>query len=136
MELLEQAALLLECEKEVKRLEDELKAAKAERDEANLTLAELMEDNETQSVNYKGRTLYLSVRRQASYDKKQEEEFFRALRENGLADIVRPTVNSRTLTAVVTKELMSEDENGNPSLPEWIAPFIRIYEETKVNIRK
>lgn len=136
MDLLEQAARLLDCEQEVKRLENELKAAKEERDEANLTLAELMTENETQSVNYKGRTLYLAVRRQVSYDKEQEEEFFHALRKNGLADIVRPAVNSRTLTATVTRELLTEDVDGNPALPEWIAPFIRIYEETKVNIRK
>ncbi len=136
MDLLNQAGLLLEYDQQIKDMEQELKGMKERRDEINAGLAELMADNETQNLNYKGHIFYLSVWRSVSYDKEQEESFYHALRENGLADIIRPTVNSRTLTATVTKELMQEDEDGNSNLPEWIQPFITIYEKTKVNVRK
>lgn len=135
-ELLEKAERLLECDRLVSELDAQLKAAKEERDEANIELVELMLDSELQSLNFKGKLLYLTTRPSVSYDKEQEEAFFNALRTNGYADIIRPAVNSRTLTATVTKELMAEDGNGNRALPDWIKGYLKIYEETKVSMRK
>lgn len=130
------ANLYIESDAKVKELDEQLKAAKAERDALNKELAAEMGEQELQSLKYKGKMLFLATRPQVSYDKEREDEFFAALRRNGLADIIRPTVNSRTLTATVMKELAGEDENGNRTIPEWIKPYLSIYEEPAVNMRK
>ena len=54
MDLLNQAGLLLEYDQQIKDMEQELKGMKERRDEINAGLAELMADNETQNLNYKG----------------------------------------------------------------------------------
>ena len=130
------AGLYIESDAKVKELDGLLKAAKAERDALNRELAASMGDQELQSFKYKGKMLFLTTRPRVSYVKELEVEFFAALRGNGWADIVRPTVNSNTLTAAVIKEIAGEDENGNRTLPEWIAPYLNIFEEPAVNIRK
>lgn len=135
-DLLEKAALLLEKDREVKDLKERLKKAEEERDDANLELTDIMLDNETQSIDYKGKKLYLISKPYVNAVKEREEEFFEALRKHSYADIIRPTVNSRTLSATVTNEIMTTDENGNSVIPEWIQPYLNIYTETKVAIRK
>lgn len=134
--LLDLAERLIAADERVKSLDDLLDAAKRERTALNKALAEAMIDAEMQSVSLKGRLLYLGRTTSVAYDKGLEAEFFAALGRHGFGDIIRPTVNARTLTAAVTKELMEEDEDGNRALPKWLEEYVSVYEEPKVGIRK
>ena len=136
--LLELAARLAERDEEVKRLDGELSKVKAERETANQELTARMVDEDMQSFCHRGlgKSFFLTVQRSVSYDREREEEFFQALRDHRWGEIIRPSLNSRTLTAAVTKEMMTEDENGSLSLPGWIEEYVTVFERPKVGMRK
>lgn len=136
MAVTQKALELKELDELIKGMEKEVKEYKALREETNQALALLMVDEEMQSLNCAGTIFYLSKQCHVSYDKDQESGFFEALRANDYGAIIRETINSQTLKAAVTKEIMQEDAVGNPVLPDWAAPYLVIFEQPKVNMRK
>lgn len=130
--MIELARELLDAEARVKELEDEVKRAKEVRDGLNDALAERMTDEEVQSLNVSGRMLYLRPQVYASYKKEIEDVFFDALEGHGYGAIIKPTVNSRTLTASV-RELIEENDG---QLPRWLEGMVDVFTQTKVAIKK
>lgn len=62
----------------------------------------------------------------ASCIKEKEEELFSYLRSEGREDMIRPTVNARTLSSY-TKELMEEGKNVPECISYYMKPSIRLY---------
>lgn len=62
----------------------------------------------------------------ASCLKEKEEELFSYLRSEGREDMIRPTVNARTLSSY-TKELMEEGKNVPECISYYMKPSIRLY---------
>lgn len=129
--MIDLAKQLIEAEARVKEIDETLKEAKAERDRLNVAMADAMLDAEVQSLNVAGKVLYLNRRIAASYKKEIQDQFFAVLEGHGLGAIIKPNINSRTLTATVREQI----EQNDGELPEWLDGMVDIFEETKVGIR-
>ena len=136
MTIVEMAQALREADLTVKETEKTLKEYKAVRDEMNRDLAAAMLEEEMQSVKTAGTNFFIQNQRFVNYDKTKEEDFFQALRSAGYGGIIQETINANTLKSTVTKEIMSQDENGNDVLPEWADRFISIVNQPKIGMRK
>lgn len=103
----------------------EIEAARAE-------LANAMIDEEVEKITRNGYSF--SVGEKVHYTKKGgvDEALYEALRDDGLGDIIRETVNPRTLQATM-KELA---ERNDGELPEQYREFIAEYRFFDVGRRK
>ena len=132
MTIEELAELYILQDQHVKELEEEVKVAKGEKENLMEMLAEEMLAKEVQSINKSGRTLYLSETVSATVPADRKDLLMAALTENGYGDIIKPSVSSQTLTALV-KELSGEEE---VMVPEWLDGIVNLYKAPKVGIRK
>lgn len=138
---------LLDTKEELKELTTENnKAIMAARDE----LAKAMIEAECPRIS-RGGFMY-SLGEKTEYSKRgcNEEEFFEFLRNIGLGDIIKPTVNARTLNSsmketigMLREEAAAElEEEGDDTelasdwVPEDFAPFISAYSFYDVTKRK
>ena len=99
---------------------------------ARRELADLMIDTEIDRVSSGGYTFALSEK--VNYSKKggMDEELFGVLREDGLGDIIKETVNARTLQAAL-KELAEQNDG---ELPPQYEGLISVYRYMDVGRRK
>lgn len=132
MNIMELADTYINQDQHVKELEEELKVAKAAREETMQRLAEEMADNELQSLNKNGRTLYLAETISVTVPAENKNALITALKKQGYGELIRPTVSSQTLTALV-KELSGD---AGVYVPEWLEGIVKLYHTPKVNIRK
>lgn len=132
MNIMELADQYILQDQHVKELDDELKVAKATREEIMQQLAEAMADEELQSLNKNGKTLYLSETVSVTVPAENKDALITALTKQGYGDLIRPNVSAQTLTALV-KELSGEDD---VYVPEWLEGIVNLYRAPKVNIRK
>jgi len=79
-----------------------------------------------------GRTFYLSTKLFASILPDRKSECYDWLKDNGYGSLVIEMVMAQTLAAFV-KELRGDDDTA---LPEGLEDLLRVYEESKLNIRK
>lgn len=114
---------------------------------ARTALANAMIEAESPRISRNG--FSYSLGEKTKYNKRacNEEEFFDFLREQGLGDIIKPTVNARTLDSAM-KELVGElreeaeaeaedpEEIKSDWLPEDFEPFISAYSFYDVAKRK
>ena len=130
---------LLEKVDELKALLDEKDALKAKTTENNKAveackkdLADMMLAEETTKVTRAG--FSYSLQEKTRYSKKagHDEELFELLRENGLGDIIKETVNAQTLQGAMSNLAA---ENGD-ELPEEFAEVINVYEYLDIQKRK
>lgn len=138
---------LLDTKEELKELTTENnKAIMAARD----ALAKAMIDAESPRIS-RGGYMY-SLGEKTEYSKRgcNEEDFFNFLRGIGLGDIIKPTVNARTLNSAMKEtvgilreeaEAELEEEGDDTELasdwvPEDFAPFISAYSFYDVTKRK
>lgn len=130
---------LLEKVDELKALLDEKDALKAKTTENNKAievckkdLADMMLAEETTKVTRAG--FSYSLQEKTRYSKKagHDEELFELLRENGLGDIIKETVNAQTLQGAMSN-LAAEN---NDELPEEFAEVINVYEYLDIQKRK
>ena len=135
---------LLDRKDELKELTTENnKQIMAARDE----LAKAMIEAESPRIS-RGGFMY-SLGEKVEYSKRgcDEGEFFDFLRDNGLGDIIMPTVNARTLNSTMKEvvgmfreaaEAEAEDPAEIPSdwVPDTFAPFISAYAFYDVTKRK
>ena len=130
---------LLEKVDELKALLDEKDALKAKTTEnnkaveaCNKDLADMMLAEETTKVTRSG--FSYSLQEKTRYSKKagHDEELFELLRENGLGDIIKETVNAQTLQGAMSNLAA---ENGD-ELPEEFADVINVYEYLDIQKRK
>ena len=130
---------LLEKVDELKALLDEKDALKAKTTENNKAveackkdLADMMLAEETTKVTRSG--FSYSLQEKTRYSKKagHDEELFELLRENGLGDIIKETVNAQTLQGAMSNLAA---ENGD-ELPEEFAEVINVYEYLDIAKRR
>lgn len=136
---------LLDTKEELKELTTENnKAIMAARD----ALAKAMIDAESPRISRAGFVYSLGEKTEYSKRGCNEEEFFDFLRSIGLGDIIKPTVNARTLNSamketvgILREEAEAELEDGDPEIgsdwvPEEFAPYISAYSFYDVTKRK
>jgi len=132
MNIMELADQYIAQDQHVKELDEELKVAKATREETMAALAEQMADMELQSLNKSGKTLYLAETVSVTVSADRKESLMSALIEQGYGDMIKPNVSSQTLTALV-KELSGDED---VTVPEWLEGIVTLYKAPKVGIRK
>lgn len=136
---------LLDTKEELKELTTENNKAIME---ARDKLAQAMIEAESPRIS-RGGYMY-SLGEKTEYSKRgcNEEEFFSFLRDIGLGDIIKPTVNARTLNSamketvgILREEAEAERDDDDPEiasdwLPEKYAKFISAYSFYDVTKRK
>ena len=130
---------LLEKVDELKALldeKDELKAKTTENNKAvevcKKDLADMMLAEETTKVTRAGFSYSLLEKTRYSKKAGRDNELFELLRENGLGDIIKETVNAQTLQGAMSNLAA---ENGD-ELPEEFAEVINVYEYLDIQKRK
>lgn len=124
-------------------LEELTKANNKAKEELEQEIVQIMIDNEKPSTIVDG--FNYSLKQETMYSKKSEEEltrleseegiaFFDVLREQGLGEIIKETVNARTLQSTM-KALVEELPEGE-EMPEELAKCLSIYPKMGVNKRK
>jgi len=133
-DLVQKGIELETLKEEIERSEAELKALKDRYNELRLTeIPELMEKVGVASGGRGGFTTATGARislrndLHVGYNKEEEEQVFAWLKENGLGDLIKPTVHNATLKAVVRERL----EDGKP-----IPPIITQYHQTSATLTK
>jgi prophage DNA circulation protein len=132
MDISQLADQYINQDQHVKELEEELKVAKAAKEETMNSLAEAMTDEEMQSINKRGKTLYLAETISVTVPAENKDALITALKKQGYGELIRPNVSSQTLTALV-KELSGD---ADIYVPEWLEGIVNLYRAPKVNIRK
>ena len=132
---------LLDRKEELENLTKENNAAKEKLEQ---DICKMMIDEEKPSTIVDGFNYSLSQK--VMYSKKSEEDlaaleketglsFFDVLRDQGLGDIIKETVNPRTLQSTVAA--MKEDHLGeDQDLPEDLTQCLSIYEKLTITKRK
>lgn len=113
-------------------LADQTKENNKKIQEARDALAKAMIDAEMPKVSRNG-FLY-SLQDKTKYNKKacDEEEFFSVLEENGLGDLIKRTVDARTLSSAMAAA--AEENDG--VLPEEYEDYISVYQFYDIAKRK
>lgn len=132
MNIMELADQYIVQDQHVKELDEELKVAKAARETTMQQLAEAMADEEMQSINKRGKILYLSETVSVTVPAGNKDLLVDALVEHGYGDMIKPNVSSQTLTALV-KELSGEE---SVEVPDWLEGVVNLFKAPKVGIRK
>lgn len=131
---------LLDRKEELENLTKENNAAKETLEQ---DICKMMIDEEKPSTIVDGFNYSLSQK--VMYSKKSEEDlaalenetgisFFDVLRDQGLGDIIKETVNPRILQSTVAA--MKEDLGEDQDLPEDLTQCLRIYEKLTIMKRK
>ena len=131
---------LLDRKEELENLTKENNAAKEklEQDICKMMIDEEKPNTVVDGFNY-------SLSQKVMYSKKSEEDlaaleketglsFFDVLRDQGLGDIIKETVNPRTLQSTVAA--MKEDLGEDQDLPEDLTQCLNIYEKLTITKRK
>lgn len=117
-------------------LEEQTKANNAAIEELKKQITQEMIDNESPVISRNG--FRYSLMQKTKYSKKAEEtlleeglDFFEVLRDEGLGDIIKETVNANTLSSSMKAYV---EENGE--LSEDLAKCINVYETFDIQKRK
>lgn len=132
---------ILDRKEELAELTKENNAAK---DKLEQEICRMMVDEEKPSTIVDGYNYSLSQK--VMYSKKSEEDlaalqeetgssFFDVLREQGLGDIIKEVVDSRTLQSTIAG-MSAELEESGEELPEDLANCLNIYEKLSISKRK
>lgn len=117
-------------------LAQQTKDNNAEIDKCKKELVDLMVEEEVTNVTKDGYSYTLALK--TYYSKKSEAElvaagidFFDVLRSEGMGDLIKETVNTRTLQSACANIVEEQDE-----LPEVLAECINSYEAYDITKRK
>lgn len=117
-------------------LAQQTKDNNAEIDKCKKELVDLMVEEEVTNVTKDGYSYTLALK--TYYSKKSEAElasagidFFDVLRSEGMGDLIKETVNTRTLQSACTNIVEEQEE-----LPEALAECINSYEAYDITKRK
>ena len=118
------------------KLEEQTKENNAAIEELKKQITQEMIDNESPVISRNG--FRYSLTQKTKYSKKAEEklleeglDFFEVLREEGLGDLIKETVNANTLSSSMKAYV---EENGE--LSEDLAKCINVYETFDIQKRK
>ena len=115
---------------------DNLKARTTENNKAldicKKELADMMLEEETTKITRSG--FSYSLQEKVRYSKKAgcDNDLFDLLRENGLGDLIKETVNAQTLQGAMSN--LAEENGGE--LPEGFGDVINVYEYLDIAKRK
>ena len=131
--------ILFELADRLRALRDErdeadqhLKDLKAEIEQVEAQLSELMVDSETQNFTRAGTMYCLTTKTHASTVAGRKAELFEALRSAGFGDLIYETVNANSLSAFVKEQRAENDE----ALPAWLEGLVNVFDKTTVSLRK
>ena len=124
-------------------LEEATKANNKAIEDATAEIVQMMIDNEKPSTIVDG--FNYSLKQETMYSKKSEEElarleseegivFFDVLREQGMGDIIKETVNAGTLKS--TMRAYVEELPEGEEMPEELAKCLNIFPKMGINKRK
>lgn len=132
MEILELIDNYKELLDKKEALAEETKANNKEVEEAKNALSQAMIDAEMPKVSRNG-FLY-SLQDKTKYSKKagDSEEFLGFLEQEGLGDIIKRTVDARTLSSTIGEVV----EENNGELPEGYGEYINVYQYYDISKRK
>lgn len=132
MEILELIDNYKELLDKKEALAEETKANNKEVEEARNALSQAMIDAEMPKVSRNG-FLY-SLQDKTKYSKKagDSEEFLGFLEQEGLGDIIKRTVDARTLSSTIGEVV----EENNGELPEGYGEYINVYQYYDISKRK
>jgi len=122
----------------VKKLEAELKMAKAEFSQAQSNAQDVFLAQGVSSIDYRGFTAFLHSQDFASLVKDEdgsEEAAFKALKKAKLGWMIKPKVNTNTLSSWV-REQPEDEKTMERILPEDLKDHISIFRKQEVRIRK
>lgn len=128
-ELIDKFKALLERKEE---LAEETKRNNADVLECRDKLAQAMLDAEVDQVGRHGINWRLKPTTKYSKRAGKDDELFELLRQHGLGDIIKETVNAQTLQGTMS-ELAAENDD---ELPEEFADVISVYEYMDISHRK
>ena len=132
MELMERIAAYNALLDRKAQLADETTENNKAIEQARRDLADLMIDAEIDRVSSGGYTFTLSEKTAFSKRGGSDEQLFAVLREDGLGDIIRETVNPRTLQATLKE--VAEQNDGE--LPPQYDGLVSVYRYMDVGRRK
>lgn len=128
-ELIRQYEALLDRKSE---LEEQVKENNKSIEEARRTLTEAMIDEEVDKLTTNGYSYTLGEKLCFSKKGGVDEELFETLRDDGLGDLIKETVNTRTLQSAMKD--MAERNDGE--LPPQYDGLITVYRYMDVTRRK
>ena len=132
MELMERIAAYNALLDRKAQLADETTENNKAIEQARRDLADLMIDAEIDRVSSGGYTFTLSEKTAFSKRGGADEQLFAVLREDGLGDIIRETVNPRTLQATL-KEVAAQNDG---ELPQQYDGLVSVYRYMDVGRRR
>ena len=95
-------------------------------------LADMMIDDEVPQIVHAGYSFTLQAKTRWNKAAEKEDELFEALRNAGLGDIIKPTVNANTLNSAINNLVEENDDE----LPEEFEDVLTKYEYNDVARRK
>lgn len=113
-------------------LAEQVKQNNAAIEECRTLLAERMLEAETPKISRSGFTYILQNKVRYSKKAGADEELFEILRENGLGDLIKETVNAQTLQGAMSE--VAKENDGD--LPPEYAEVINVFEYMDVQKRR
>ena len=117
--------------------EEGLKQTKKLVEEQEKAICDYMAENETSQITVDGYSY--SLTNKTRYSKKADDkleaeglDFFEFLREEGLGDIIKETVNAQTLSAQIRQIV----EDNDDELPDEYDKYINAYDQVGLTRRK
>jgi len=128
-DMIEEYQKLLEAKD---RLNAELKDVNEEIEVKRAELADAMIDADIPKISHLGYSWSVGTKTRFSKKAGADEELFELLRDNGLGDIIKPTVNAQTLQGAMSG--IAAENDGD--LPEEWRDVINVYEYNDISRRK
>lgn len=113
-------------------LDAELKEVKAEIETLAGEMIDAMDDAGLESFAAEGHSFFIRTSLKASLAAEHFDAFRARLDEHGCSDIVKPTINARTLESFVREQ--AADNGGE--VPDWIGEIVGVYYKNDLSVRK
>jgi len=117
--------------KDTKKMqEEELKKTNAEIAEVEISLIDLMVNEELSAFKRNGQGFSLVIQNYPQAEPEKKDVLYKELKARGYEDLF--TINSKTLT----KELKDMIENNDDEIPDWLVGLVRPFEKTSIRMYK
>ena len=117
--------------KDTKKMqEEELKKTNAEIAEVEISLIDLMVNEELSAFKRNGQGFSLVMQNYPQAEPEKKDVLYKELKARGYEDLF--TINSKTLT----KELKDMIENNDDEIPDWLVGLVRPFEKTSIRMYK